>query len=255
MDRAPSWGTAAAVLALALGASSPVAYAQEAEMASDELTLEIAALAAVHEDCTTTDWTGAMLFFDGAALIGLASYAAADPVFADATVNDTLIGLSIGMSVLSLAAGTVVAAGVCRANRPLSDNWSRRPRTRVEAEAYRRALEVRGSTFSTLGASSGTANRDWPIFVFFLHAAAAMGTFLPLVALREQAEWLGVVTTGVLLSAVVYGVVSLGQQISQASNRAWARRRLLEDFYRTGRLAVVPVLSPTTAGLAAAGAF
>lgn len=239
--------------------ASGIAAAQEEEMASEDLTLEIEALAATHEDCTTTDWTGAMLFFDGAALIGLASYAAVEPVFADPTVNDTLIGISIGMSALALAAGTVVAAGVCRASRPLSDNWRRRPRSIAEADAYRRAIAVRGSTFSADGSGSassgGTANRDWPIFLFFLHAAAAMGTFLPLAALDDREEWLGVVATGVLLSAVVYGVVSLGQQLSQASDRAWARRRLLEDFYRRPSVSVAPMMSPTSAGLAARGTF
>ena len=221
------------------------------ELASAELTLEIATLVAASEDCTTADWTSAMLYFDAAALGGLAAYNAASPRFADGTTNDVLVGLSIGLASLSLLGATLVAAGACRANRPMSDSWSSRPRTVAEARAYREAASVRGGTFSIRELSTATANRDWPIFVFFLHVAATMGVFIPTLAVPDDQGWLAAVTSGVLMGAVVYGVVSLGQQLSQASNRAWVRRRIIEHraSERAARATVVPFGSPTSAGL------
>ena len=78
-----------------------------------------------------------------------------------------------------------------------------------------------------------------------------MGVFIPTLAVPDDQGWLAAVTSGVLMGAVVYGVVSLGQQLSQASNRAWVRRRIIEHraSERAARATVVPFGSPTSAGV------
>lgn len=213
------------VLWIACLGAAPAAAQDEVPRALSERIAHDTALA---EDCTTADWTTAMLYTDGAILGAFAASTAYRPVLGDPSANDALVGVTIAMAVVAVGAGTLVVAGGCRAQRPMSDGWAAGPHTMHDFHRYRRALSVSGGSMSFEGPRIG-ANREWPVFVFFLHLASAMGAFIPTVALPSESdrELIGILATGVLLGAVVYGVVSIGQQVAQLANRAWLRRRVL----------------------------